>query len=100
MKTAVCSYADGTRNGAEEQPVMFLHRMGMRRGAAATRSCRHRRGKQTEGRGRTERREAYQSDHGGSGSGARDDVQVVGQVELEGAEQQWLWLNDGREFPL
>lgn len=29
-------------------------------------------------------RDAYQSDHGGSGSGARYDVQVVGQVELKG----------------
>lgn len=80
---AVCSYADGTANGAEEQPVMLLHHMGMKRGAAATWSV----GTdpaETEGRGRTEWREAYQSDHCGSGSGARYDVEVVGQVELKG----------------
>lgn len=62
---------------------MFLHHMGMKRGAAGTRSV----GTdpaETEGRGRTEGRVAYQSDHGGSGSGARYDVQVVGQVELKG----------------
>lgn len=34
--------------------------------------------------------EAYQSDHSGSGPGARHDVQVIGQVELEEGEQQGL----------
>lgn len=36
-----------------------------------------------EGRGRTKWRGSYQRDHGGSGSGTRYDVQVIGQVELK-----------------
>lgn len=83
LKMAVCSYADGTENGAEEQPAMFFHRMGMKRGAADTQSVSTDLA-ETEGRGRTEWRESYQSDHCGSGSGARYDIQVVGQVELKG----------------
>lgn len=77
----MCSYANGTANGVEQQPVMFLHHMGMKRGAAGSDGTDP---AETEGIGRTECREAYQGDHGGSGSGARYDVQVVGQVELKG----------------
>lgn len=61
---------------------MLFHHKGMKRGAADSRSV----GTdpaETEGRGQTEWREAYQSDDGGSGSGTRYDVQVVGQVELK-----------------
>ena len=36
-----------------------------------------------KGRGWRDRREAYQSDHSGSCPGARHDVQVIRQVELE-----------------
>lgn len=57
--------------------------MGMKRGAADA-VCRYRPGRDgLKGRGRTEWRGSYQRDHGGSGSGTRYDVQVIGQVELK-----------------
>lgn len=44
----------------------------------------------TEGRGWTDWRETYQSNHSGSGPGARHDVQVIRQVELKSHTQQLL----------
>lgn len=40
----MCSYADGTANGAEEQPIIFINPMGMKRGAADG-VCRYRPGR-------------------------------------------------------